>query len=58
MIAILSERIAAKKFTISERARIHLDGARHIFDEETLTFVSFKFKSYQMLLWRDKTHFF
>ena len=38
MVAILSGRIAAKKFTISERTRIHLDGARHISDEETLTF--------------------
>ena len=24
------------------KTRFHLDGARHIFDEETLTFVSFK----------------
>ena len=32
------------------KTRFHLDGARHIFDEETLTFVSFKVKSYDNLL--------
>ena len=33
----------------SERARICLDGTRHIFDEEALTFVSLKVKSYKNL---------
>ena len=30
--------------------RFHLDGARHIFDEETPTLASFKVKSYENLL--------
>ena len=38
--------------------RFHLDSARHIFDEETPTFVSFKVKSYENLLIFYEANFF
>ena len=44
--AISSGRVAAKNAMSIERTKIHLDGARYIFDDETLALVLLKVKSY------------